>query len=55
MVTKKIFDFAVEALCHHNDGWSKKFFIERLKETEKTAKAQEKDFIQRILAKAEVS
>ena len=55
MITKKVFDFAVEALCPHNDGWSKKFFIKRLKETEKTAKAEEKDFIKRILAKAEVS
>jgi len=55
MIEKKILDLGMEALCPYNDGWSKKFFAERLKETEKTAKAQEKDFIKRILAKAEAS
>jgi len=55
MITKKVFDFAVEALCPYNDGWSKKIFVERLKETEKITMEEEKDFIKRILAEAEAS
>jgi len=55
MIEKKILDLGVEALCSHNDGWSKKFFVDKLEKAKETAETEEKDFIKRILAKAEVS
>jgi len=50
MIAKMIFDWAVEFLSDHNDGWTKKKAKEKLTEVCTKAEVEELIFIHRILS-----
>jgi hypothetical protein len=57
MIAKKVFNWAVELLSSHNDGWTKKKAKEKLTEISKCTKAEAEEliFIYKILSLNEPS